>query len=86
LRFRREQWPDSGPEQSLVCCRQCGFQWFGPTAAHGLSVLGSCSRCGGELRFRAGEPLDADAGEPDAHHAELQPWQVLGAPTSWAVR
>jgi hypothetical protein len=37
--------------QARVTCTECGFEWFGPTAAHALRVVGSCTRCRGELRF-----------------------------------
>ncbi len=71
---------DDTEAQPLVHCTDCGFAWYGRTAAHGLSVIGRCSRCGGSLQFhgevQAPERADANAG--------LQPWQVLGPPTSWA--
>lgn len=67
--------------QPLVNCEDCGFAWYGRTAAHGLSVVGRCTRCGGTLHFHG----DAPAPERDTPAgAEVQPWQVLGAPTSWA--
>jgi hypothetical protein len=37
-----------GPSDERVRCRQCDFRWYGEIAAHGLSVLGSCPRCGGD--------------------------------------
>jgi hypothetical protein len=78
LRFRARQ--TDGERGALVWCEDCRFEWYGPTAAHGLSVLGSCSRCGGRLSFAADElPQPGEVAE-----RELQPWQVLGAPTSWA--
>ena len=74
---------DDTEAQPLVHCTGCGFAWYGRTTAHGLSVIGHCSRCGGALQFH-----DAvQAPERPAEHAadaELQPWQVLGSPTSWA--
>ncbi len=38
-------------ENAQVTCTECGFEWFGDTAAHALRTLGSCTRCRGELRF-----------------------------------
>jgi hypothetical protein len=72
---------DETHAQPLVSCDDCGFAWYGRTAAHGLSVIGHCSRCDGSLRFH-GAAEAPESGE-DAR-AELQPWQVLGTPTSWA--
>jgi hypothetical protein len=34
-----------------VSCLDCGFRWYGLTAAHGLSIIGCCPRCSGELAF-----------------------------------
>lgn len=42
-------------DKAIVTCTECGFEWFGPTAAHALRMVGSCTRCRGELRF-AEEP------------------------------
>ena len=38
-------------DKALVTCMSCGFEWFGPTAAHALRTVGCCTRCRGELRF-----------------------------------
>ena len=38
-------------DKAIVTCTECGFEWFGPTAAHALRMVGSCTRCHGELRF-----------------------------------
>jgi hypothetical protein len=38
-------------DKPLVTCMSCGFEWFGPTAAHALRTVGCCTRCRGELRF-----------------------------------
>ena len=68
-----------------VRCGTCEFKWFGTIAAHGLSVLGSCPLCGGQLDFRDHEPEPSDWARAAAlERAGLQPWQVMGAPTSWA--
>ena len=34
-----------------VRCDGCAFEWFGPTSAHGLRIVGTCPRCGGVLDF-----------------------------------
>jgi hypothetical protein len=71
--------------RARVWCEGCGFAWFGVISAHGLSVLGSCPRCGGQLHFR-----DAAARAPEATAEAVprtaEPWQVLGNPTSWSER
>jgi hypothetical protein len=66
-----------------VRCRDCDFAWYGATVAHGLRVVGSCTRCGGELDFLADdEPV---AMSPLTERlAGLSPAAVLGTPTSWA--
>jgi len=77
---------DRGPatdqtRKPLVSCRACRSDWYGATAAHGLSVLGHCSRCGGSLCFAV---LHAGAApqsaEPSVDGDHLEPWQVLGKP------
>ena len=60
----------------MVTCTECGFEWFGPTAAHGLRLLGSCTRCHGALRF-SDEPPEPAAEEPVA---DVPAHLVLGAP------
>ena len=35
-----------------VSCSGCGFAWNSAAMAEGLRLLGSCPKCGGELRFR----------------------------------
>ncbi len=71
---------DSIHAQPLVSCMGCGFAWYGRTSAHGLSVIGRCPRCAGELRFHgeAAAVETTDVAEPD-----VAPWRVLGMPTSW---
>ena len=44
-------------EDAQVTCTECGFEWFGNTAAHALRTVGSCTRCRGELSFSAVPPL-----------------------------
>ena len=46
-------------EKAIVTCTECGFEWFGPTAADGLRMVGSCTRCRGELRFEDNVALPA---------------------------
>jgi len=62
----------------LVRCEACEFAWYGEGAAHGLSILGHCSRCGGKLSFRR-RPALADR---VVAVAELnpEPSRVLGLP------
>ena len=62
-------------EHARVTCRECGFEWFGPTAAHALRLVGSCIRCRGELRFND-EPALPAMDEVDDVPAHL----VLGSP------
>ena len=62
-----------------VCCSSCHFAWNSAAMADGLRVLGSCPRCGGELRFRedgapAAERFDRAPATPRAPHL------VLGIP------
>ena len=44
-------------------CQDCGFEWFGETAAHALRLVGSCTKCRGELSF-ADEALAPARREP----------------------
>jgi hypothetical protein len=46
-------------EKAKVTCTECGFEWFGSTAAHALRTVGSCTKCRGELRFAEETPLPA---------------------------
>ena len=63
-------------QPARVTCLECGFEWFGPTAAHALRTVGSCTRCRGQLRFND----DPDAPSGDAPEADLPAHLVLGAP------
>ena len=38
-------------DDAKVTCKDCGFEWYGETSAHALRMIGSCTRCRGELRF-----------------------------------
>jgi hypothetical protein len=87
--------PDVDPTDELhgeprVSCEDCGFRWFGPTAVHGLSVIGHCPRCGGTLAFHEQLAVvgvarrEQELEDIDERASDLQPWQVLGMPTSWA--
>ena len=63
-----------------VSCTDCGFAWNSTTMAEGLRLLGSCPKCGGELRFRRTEPADP---APPARHERapaIAPHLVLGLP------
>ena len=71
-----------------VLCDGCGFLWYGATAAHGLSIIGHCPRCGGNLHFRDEPAGSADvvAGQVDERPEPgqlVEPAQVLGAPQTW---
>ena len=63
-------------EHARVTCTECGFEWFGPTAAHALRMVGSCIRCSGELRFNDEPSLPAISEQVDDLPAHL----VLGNP------
>ena len=68
--------------EPLVSCTACGFAWYGQTAAHGLTVVGRCTRCSGELRFH-GTTAAPETGEHKIV-ADVEPSRVLGTPTNWA--
>ncbi len=63
-------------DKARVSCTECGFEWFGPTAAHGLRMVGSCIRCRGKLRFHDDQGLPAIAEPANDLPAHL----VLGNP------
>jgi hypothetical protein len=64
-------------DKAIVTCTECGFEWFGPTAAHALRTVGACTRCRGELRFSDEPALPEFVDEP----AENVPAHlVLGNP------
>ena len=60
-------------DKAKVACIECGFEWFGPTAADGLRLVGRCTRCGGELRFNDedGLPPIPEPGEDVPAHLVL---------------
>lgn len=62
--------------KAMVTCTECGFEWFGPTAAHALRIVGSCTRCHGELCF-SDEPALPAILEPVT---EVPAHLVLGSP------
>ena len=64
-------------DKAIVTCTECGFEWFGPTAAHALHTVGRCTRCRGELRFSDGPALPGFVEEP-AH--DVPAHLVLGSP------
>ena len=47
-------------ENAKVTCTECGFEWYGATAAHALRTVGTCTRCRGELRFNDEPVLPRD--------------------------
>jgi hypothetical protein len=64
-------------DKAKVTCTECGFEWFGPTAAHALRMVGSCIRCHGVLRF------DDEDGLPTMHEQaapDVPAHLVLGNP------
>ncbi len=63
-------------DKAIVTCTDCGFEWFGPTAAHALRTVGTCTRCHGELRFNDEPALPAIVEPADDVPAHL----VLGNP------
>lgn len=70
-----------------VRCRGCDFAWYGEASAHGLRIVGGCTRCGGELDFLEVAPEAPPAPTRAEGHdglAGLSPAAVLGLPTSWA--
>jgi hypothetical protein len=70
-----------------VRCDGCLFEWFGPTASHGLRIVGACPRCGGHLEFLVPDETSGPAGAPgpvERALEQLAPASVLGTPTSWA--
>ena len=74
---RADSWNVIRTENAKVTCTDCGFEWFGDTAAHALRLVGSCTKCRGELRFHdeAGLP---DATDPVA--TDVPAHLVLGNP------
>jgi hypothetical protein len=67
-----------------VRCIGCAFAWFGPTAAHGLRIVGCCPRCGAELEFLVDAESDRAAIERQDRELEgPPPSSVLGTPLSW---
>jgi hypothetical protein len=66
-----------------VRCDTCDFAWYGATAAHGLRVVGACTRCGGELEFLTDDD-PASASPVPERLLGVSPASVLGTPTSWA--
>ena len=63
-------------DKAKVTCTSCGFEWFGPTAAHALRTVGCCIRCRGALQF------NEENGLPTIHEpvANIPAHLVLGNP------
>lgn len=57
-------------------CKECGFEWFGSTAAHALRTIGVCTRCRGEVAFAEDAPFPPLMDETPDVPAHL----VLGSP------
>jgi hypothetical protein len=66
-------------DKAIVMCTECGFEWFGPTAAHALRTVGRCTRCRGELRF-SGEPVVPDPDFFEEPADDVPAHLVLGSP------
>ena len=65
-----------------VSCSECQFAWNSAAMAEGLRLLGSCPKCGGELRFASDFPAaqrNSEAAERFAP-APTAPHLVLGIP------
>ena len=62
-------------EKAKVSCTECGFEWFGNTAAHALRTVGRCTRCRGELLFN-----EEIAALPAITEADVPAHLVLGNP------
>jgi hypothetical protein len=69
-----------------VRCGDCGFAWYGATAAHGLRLLGSCPHCAGSLEFLSAEEAPGGETAEERRLSHASPASVLGLPTSWAGR
>jgi hypothetical protein len=63
-------------EKARVTCMDCGFEWFGPTAAHALRTVGCCTRCRGQLSFNDEDGLP----EIEQPVADVPAHLVLGNP------
>jgi len=66
-----------------VRCGGCAFEWFGPTSAHGLRIVGACPRCGGALDFLVpddGLDVSGHLTSPPTEELRRAPAMVLGTP------
>jgi hypothetical protein len=73
----KEERTDRDARLPRVACTSCEFAWYSVPMAHGLRTLGSCPRCGGELRFDERPP----AAEPDVGATSpMPPHLALGLP------
>jgi hypothetical protein len=78
---RDERRPEAGMGETkppAVACLECDFSWRSPAMAEGLRLLGSCPRCGGELRF-AGDAVAPLSGDQVTVPAD-EPHLALGLP------
>lgn len=78
---RDERRPDAGDGSTkppAVACLDCEFSWRSAAMAEGLRLIGSCPRCGGELRF-AGDAVAPVSGA-DVAVAGDEPHLALGLP------
>ena len=66
-------------DDPAVHCTTCRYAWRSPIMAHGLRSIGSCPRCGGELRFHVASPAGEPRAESDVRDARA-PHLVLGLP------
>lgn len=63
-----------------VSCTSCTRTWNSLSMAEGLRRIGTCPRCGGELRFASAAGADGRTAVEAPHSPDLPPSQVLGIP------
>lgn len=76
----KDERPESGPDAPRaprVVCGGCDFAWHSAIMAEGLRLIGSCPRCGGELRFGDEATAEPDEARPERFAA---PHLALGLP------
>ena len=73
----KEERTDIEPRTPRVQCAACEFAWYSAAMAEGLRSIGSCPRCGGELRFRDAGTSAREDTEPSRFAA---PQLALGIP------
>ena len=66
-------------DDAKVTCNDCGFEWYGDTAAHALRTIGRCMKCRGDLTFHD-EAVLPPLVEEMALAADVPAHLVLGNP------